>query len=254
MYIDGYLKGNLDILKKNIMKDWDFWLIVDGLERSGKSSLAIQTACYLDPLFNVTRIVFTCEQFEKAILSADKYQAVVWDEAVVGTQATDMTKMARTLQKMAVQIGQKNLFIILVIHSYFEMKKYYAVHRTWFLLHTYFISNEKTKSFQRGYFAFYDFRKKKKMYVNDVTRRNYEYDFSPNFRGRFVKGYGLVNETEYLKKKAEIVIDERSIDKEGVWFDVCIDKEMPWNEVKPYCSYSESWFYTRKRQLHSYTP
>lgn len=202
-YMDGFLKSNLDILKKNIKEDWDFWAVIDGREGVGKSTLAQQVGEYLDPTLDISRIVFTPQQFEKSVDEAKPYQTIVWDESITGTQSIDMTRMARTLKKKAVQMRQKNLFIILVIHSYFDMNKYYAVHRTWFLLHVYHKSNKKTKTFHRGYFEFYNFQKKKMMYLNDKARRFYNYIESPNFRGRFTKRYAI-DKDAYLKKKATI--------------------------------------------------
>ena len=251
IYIDGWLKSNLDILKKNIHKDWDFWFLVDGFERSGKSTLATQCALYLDPTFCIDRVVFTPKQFEEAVNKSEKYQAIVWDEAVTGTMAVDYTKMARTLQKKAIQIGQKNLFIVLVLHSYFEMKKYFAVFRTWFLLHVYVKADEENDTFSRGYFEYYDFKKKKNMYVNDKARRTYTYYEKPNFRGRFVKQYG-VEEQAYREKKSKIESGEEAerMD-EKTFIQECLIRGMSVKQIQDYCKYSQRSLYNINKSLQN---
>ena len=36
IYIDGYLKTNMDLAKNVIKKDWDMLFLIDGYEGSGK--------------------------------------------------------------------------------------------------------------------------------------------------------------------------------------------------------------------------
>lgn len=196
LYIDGYLKQNLDKAKKVIKKDWDMIFIVDGPERSGKSNVAQQAAAYCDPTLCLKRIVFTPEEFETAILEAEQYQAIVWDEAVTGAESGQaITKLWKTLKKTLVQIGQKNLFIFIVIHSFFDLVKYLALWRTRGLIHVYH------DNFKRGYFQFYNEERKKYLYIKG--KKYYEYKLGrPNFIGSFTKGYWL-NEAEYIKKKEE---------------------------------------------------
>lgn len=247
--MDGYLKKNLDVLKVNIKRDWDFWIIIDGYEGSGKSTLGEQVGLYLDPTLNIDNIVFTPRQFEAAVDKANKYQCIIWDESVTGTQSTDLTKMARTLKKKAVQMRQKNLFIILIIHAYQDMNRYYAVHRTWFLLNVYFIPNEDKGIFQRGHFKFFDFNKKKSMYLNDKARRFYNYSEKANFWGRFYDQHIIPREL-YLKKKADIKDGEEELN-EPVWFEACIRKGMTWGEIERYTTMTERWYYKKKKSLNA---
>jgi len=252
MYYDGYLKHNLEILKKNIKKDWDFWLVIDGREGSGKSTLAQQVAHFLDDNgFGIDNIVFTPRQFKNAVMTLPKYSAIVWDEAVTGTQSIDMTKMARTLKQMAVQCRQKNLFIILVLHSYFDMKKYYAVHRTWFLLHVYFLPDKDKGIINRGYFEFFNFKKKKYMYLYDKDRRFYNYSQKPDFRGRFTKKYA-VDEQEYKEKKAKIEDGEELMD-ETEWVIECLKRGITVRELLKYSTFSDAWLYKLNKKIREGT-
>lgn len=243
---DGWLAKNLDVLKKNVMKDWDFWLLIDGREGSGKSTLAQQVAVYLDPDFNLDRVVFTPQQFSDACETAPRYGAIVWDEAITGLQSTDLTAMARTLKAKAVQMRQKNLFIILVIHSFFDMNKYYTVHRTFFLLHVYFKAEEERELFKRGYFEFYDFQKKKTMYLTDKYRRYYYYGLKPNFRGTFSSKLP-VDKQAYIEKKATDPAAPLRDDKEFIL--ECIRRGMPVAEFKAYVSFKERTVYKYKEMF-----
>lgn len=200
LYLDGYLQKNLDMAKKTIKKDWDMIFIVDGPERAGKSNITQQIALYCDPTFNLDRVVFTPKQFEEAVLNAEPFQAVVWDEAITGADATQtVTNIWKVLKKLMVQMGQKNLYVFIVIHSFFDLNKYLALWRTRALIHVY---HDK---FERGYFQFYNEERKKYLYVKG--KKFYEYKLGrPNFIGRFKKGY-VVNEQAYRNKK-EISLQE----------------------------------------------
>lgn len=204
LYLDGYLKQNLDVAKKVIKKDWDMIFIVDGAERGGKSNLAQQAAYYCDPSLTLDRIVFTPKQFEEAVLNAKPGQAIIWDEAVTGADAGQtITNIWKVLKKMMVQMGQKNLFVFIVIHSFFDLTKYLALWRTRALIHVY---HDK---FERGYFQFYNEERKKYLYVKG--KKFYEYRLGrPNFIGRFKKGY-CVSEYDYRQKKEDSLREDEDV-------------------------------------------
>lgn len=192
---DGYLKSNLDLAKEVIKKDWDFLFLVDGVEGSGKSTLAQQCAAYCDPTLNLDRITFTPKEFKDAILKAKKYQSIVYDEAYGGLSSrAAMTRVNRALVKMLAEIRQRNLFIYVVIPSFFDLDKYVALWRSRALIHVY-----TGKRFERGRFTFYSMDRKKNLYM--IGKKYYSYyKPSANFFGNFTSAYA-VNEEEYRKKK-----------------------------------------------------
>lgn len=208
LYLDGYLQKNLDVAKKKLKKDWDMIFIIDGPERSGKSNLAQQIGAYCDPTLNLDRIVFTPEQFEKAVLTAEPGQAIIWDEAITGADAGQtVTNIWKVLKKMLVQMGQKNLVVFILIHSFFDLTKYLALWRTRALIHVY---HDK---FERGYFQFYNEERKKFLYIKG--KKFYEYKLGrPNFIGRFKKGY-YVDEDEYRKKKEVSLLADEEPEKKN---------------------------------------
>jgi len=124
--IDEKLKNRTDEKIKKVLKlnDKDFFAIVDGAEGSGKSWFAIQWAKYVDHSLDLSRIVFTPEEFREAIQKAKKGQAVVYDEAFTGIGSrSSLSATNRMLVSLAMQIRQKNLFVVLVQPSVFLLDK-----------------------------------------------------------------------------------------------------------------------------------
>jgi len=200
-YMDGYLKTNLDTAKKVIKEDWDMMFVYDGAEGAGKSTKAIQDAYYCDPTLTLDRVAFTPFTFRDAILSAKKYQAVVYDEAYSGLSSRGaMSLVNKSLISMLTEIRQKNLFVFIVLPCYFDLDKYVALWRSRLLIHVY-----TGKGFKRGFFKFYNIERKKDMYM--LGKKLYEYrKGKPNFKGRFTKYFPL-DMDEYRKLKAKALKD-----------------------------------------------
>jgi len=203
--MDGYLCHNLSEVQKIIRKDDDCVICVDGRERSGKSVLAMQVACALDPTMTLDRITYTPKDFRKQIFAAEKYQCVVLDEAMdIFYSKESQSWVNKFFNKMLAKIGQKNLIVILVLPSFFELDKYPALHRSRVLLHVY--TNHK----QRGYFAFYNYSKKLQLHIAGKKFYNYK-TTRPNFKGRFSNFYPL-DETLYRQKKGDSLVEDTDDD------------------------------------------
>lgn len=195
LYIDGYLKSNFDIGKREIKNNWDMIFAVDGYEGSGKSVLTQQLAFYCDPTLNLDSIVFNPEDFKKAIDNAKKFQAIIYDEAYGGLSSKGaMTAVNRALVQKLTVIRRKNLFVFIVAPTFFDLVKYIAIWRTRALIHVYADDN-----FQRGFFKFYDIEKKKDLFLKGKDTYDYRVE-KPNFYGRFTNVW-IVDEEEYDKKK-----------------------------------------------------
>lgn len=194
-YMDGYLKQNFDTAKTVILKDWDMIFAYDGAEGSGKSVKAMQDAYYSDPTLCMDRIVFNPRDFIKAIMSARKGEAIVYDEAYTGLSSrATMSLINRTLIKMLAEIRHRNLFIFIVMPTFFDLDKYVALWRTRALIHVYTGDN-----FERGYFAFYNKDRKKDLYI--LGKKFYSYSLpKPNFIGRFTDFY-VLDKAAYKEKK-----------------------------------------------------
>lgn len=204
--MDGYLKNALDKIITMRKKDWDVVLVIDGLERSGKSVLAQQIAKYLDRELTIDQITFTPQEFRTQIEKSKKGRAIVLDEAITGLfsrQAMHSTNVE--LVKCFAQCGQKNLVLIVVLPSFFILDSYIAIHRSRALLHIY------TRDLDRGYFTFFNVRRKKTLYLNGKKGYNYSV-IKANFRGRFTNHY-VVDEKEYRAKKLKALVGEEMLTK-----------------------------------------
>lgn len=206
-YMDGYLKTNLDAVKTMVGKDWDVVLCVDGPEGAGKSVLALQMAYYFDPTFDCSRVCFTLNEFEEAIYNGKKGQAIVGDEMMrMLNSRSAMSKANKRIIELLAECRQKNLFIILVLPSFFDLDKYAAIHRTTFLVHVY-----TGNDFKRGFFGFFDFDRKKKLYILGKKMYNHK-AVKCNFVGRFYEYYPVIEE-EYRRRKRDSLRREREDDQ-----------------------------------------
>jgi len=193
--MDGWLKNNLDLLKRDVVKhDYDGFIIIDGGEGEGKTTLAGQVALYLDPTYNIDRCCFTADEFLRAVDNATKFQAIVFDEAhgYLNTRQA-LSKFNRELIKAMAEMRFKNLFVIINIPSFFMLDWYPAVHRSIGLLHVY----------KRGCFAFYNRKQKFALYM--YGKKYHAYTIKPCFIGPFVKHF-VLDKDEYNKKKLSIVL------------------------------------------------
>lgn len=190
----GTLRQNLDLMKEVIKSDWDFITVVDGMEGSGKSTLAFQCAKYVDDTFNLDMVCFTAEDFMDKVLKAEKYKAIVYDEARGGMNARRaMSAINNALTDMLAEIRQRNLFIFIVLPTIFDLDKNVACWRARALIHVY-----TGKGFKRGYFSFYSAVSKKKLYM--YGKKFYDYKIKGDFGGTFTNYYPF-NREKYKEKK-----------------------------------------------------
>jgi len=198
-YIDNIMVSTLDLFKQQVLKrDSDCFIIMDGAEGAGKSTKANQLANYLDPTFDISRTVFTADQFFEAVSKAKKGQCIVFDEAF-GYLASRraLSKFNMDLIKMFAEMRFRNLFVILCLPSFFELDRYAAIHRSKCLIHVY------EKRGERGLFMYFSRKNKKELYLKG--KQGYKYTAaSANFHGRFVKFFSLDKEA-YDKKKRDAV-------------------------------------------------
>lgn len=195
--IDGYLAKNLDRAHHVVTKkDWDMVFIIDGEEGSGKSTLAQQIGSFLYPQLSLNNIVFSPDEFKKAILEAEKFECIIWDEALSGLYSRRATSIVnKTIVSMMAEVRQKNLFVIVVLPTFFDLDRNISIWRSRALIHTYAVN------FERGRFAFFDKDKKKTLYLMGKKLYNYGSP-SANFIATFPGTY-TVNEAAYRKKKLE---------------------------------------------------
>ncbi len=199
--MDGRLNNSIEdkVKPKILKKDNDLVWIVDGLEGSGKSVFAMQVAKVLDPSFDLERVCMSPEEFTKAILKAKKGQCVVFDEAFTGLSSrASLTEINKLLVSLMMEMRQKNLFVIIVMPTFFMLDKYVALFRARGLFHVYL------KRGKRGRWVYFNNKKKKLLYL--MGRKLYDYSKPKSkFRGRFMDVY-TINEVTYREKKQDALM------------------------------------------------
>jgi hypothetical protein len=196
-YIDEGLKKEFDLLKKAVKDDWDGVILIDGVEGGGKSILAQQLGYYLDPKLDSDNIVFSGEDFMKqATEMTEKYRVIIFDEAFAGLSSrAAMSQMNKKITGMLMEIRQKNLFLILILPTFFELDRYAAIFRSRCLIHV------TAENFVRGSWEFYGYGKKKRLYMYGKKFYNYKMVHA-DIRGRFA-AFSPVDSVKYKQKKTD---------------------------------------------------
>jgi len=198
LYMDNGLHMQLTekVVTSVHKKDKDWFAIVDGEEGVGKSVFAFQIAKTLDPNFSYKQVVFNANEFIKAVMTAQKNQCIVFDEAFTGLSSrTSLSEINNLLVSLMMEMRQKNLFIILVMPTFFMLDKYCVLHRAKGLFHVF------SREGRRGYWHFYNKRSMKFLYLKG--KKFYEYnEVKPVMFGKFQDQY-MLNETEYRKTKTK---------------------------------------------------
>ncbi len=199
LYMDGTLNHQLEtVVKPSVKKkDFDWFVAIDGEEGSGKSVFAFQIAKVLDPNFTHKQIAFTANDFISLVLKAKKFSCVVFDEAFTGLSSrSSLSEINNLLVSLMMEMRQKNLFIVLVMPTFFMLDKYCVLHRAKGLFHLSLMDG------RRGFWSYYNKRRMKSLYL--LGKKFYDYkNTKPIIFGRFREQY-MVNEKKYrdIKKNA----------------------------------------------------
>ena len=175
-YIDPIMRKELDRISDAVRKrDRDFVMVIDGEEGSGKSVLAMQLAKELDPSFTIENVVFNSDQFLERVRNVKRFSCVLLDEAysAANSRAT-LTEVNRSMVGVATEMRQQNLFVLIVLPTFFDLDKYFALWRCRCLIHVYF-----RKDGSRGSYLIFPRNKKKLLYLNGKKTYNYSKPKSP---------------------------------------------------------------------------
>lgn len=218
-----HLGENLSIWRNAVMnQDIDCAGVVDGKEGAGKSVLAQQIAAFLDKdrvLDPHTQLCWTPDAFAKAVGTLEKGKAIVWDEARRGAnRRRSGQEINLKITDMLAECRQHNLFLVIVMPSFYDMDMNIAVWRTRWLVHVSYhweLEDEK-HPLKRGDFRFYNENGKKNLYTDRELRRGYKYPYMPNesFDGTFINHY-VVDEELYKRLKYESDLAVNATKKEN---------------------------------------
>lgn len=223
-YIEPNLKEVLDTFRMMVRDNDTITICIDGEVRSGKSTLAIQIARYLDPSIkdDIDRVCFTTEEFEKAVLKHSKSESgkvIILDEAINMFASGDSTaKVGRKLNKLLMTCGMFNQIYILCLPSIFDLNPYVRRQHTTILISMFrreVFNKDKVEKIARGYFYFYGKAAKNNM----LTWSKAKYDYSHG-RSDFVgRNYGKVTMDNTFGKvyedKKRAMIEKVLIKPEG---------------------------------------
>jgi len=205
------LRKKLDNIKKIVKKKWDAVFIIDGGERSGKSTLGMTAAWYLSngklTLNNFAAgIQDAAEKVEKL---PDGSILFVDEGSLVFNSKDSMTKEAKKLQKVLDVVGQKNMTFIIILPCIFDLNKNIATRRSKFLLHVYTPS-----SMERGRFCYFGGNKKRHLYI--LGKKNFGSYAKPksDWLGNF-DDFQLPFNEEYLVLKRKSLAEALGGDDKG---------------------------------------
>ncbi len=200
LWIAPMVKSELDTVKKRVLtKDRDWVMVIDGEEGAGKSVLAQQIAKYLDPEFDIDRIVFNSDEFLKIIKDpkTKKGSCIIMDEAFsAANNRASLSEVNRAMIGVATEMRQRNLFVILVLPSFFDLDKYFALWRCRALFHVYFTKDEDRR------YVIFPKEPKKYLFLYGKKTYNYSKPKSPYPPFQFANFY-TVDEEEYRLKKSD---------------------------------------------------
>jgi hypothetical protein len=200
-YIDNNLKRQLDnnIIPELSKEYKDILFVIDGKERSGKSKfgdiLGVYAAICLKTKYGIDNICMTPEEFKKRVENANNNDVVIYDEAHRGMGSRrSLSEINNILVDLMMEMGQKNLFVIIILPTFFMLDKYPALYRARGLFHVY------ERKHKRGFWVYFNERDKLKLYRLGKKEFNYNCMHYPKFRGRFFNQYA-VDKKVYIEKK-----------------------------------------------------
>lgn len=219
-YIHEFLSPNLDTYAKKIVNDMHFALVISGNDAvgNGKTTMATHLGSYLTwkinklhgtkNTFTHNNMVFKSKDLAKKSFELPKYSVIVLDE---GDDMVEhgMKETAREMKKYFRKCRQLNQIFILILPSFFELPKFYALARTHALINVKFHGQ-----FERGLFHFYGPKQKKQLYLKG--KKDWNYDSAPfDFDGDFFSSYAFFPN---CKEEAELY-------KKGKYKDMIRDDE-----------------------------
>ena len=187
----------------------DNWMIT---HNTGKSTYTQTLAAYVSnkPQLNIDNVLFSGKDLMTAIDNAPPETPIIFDEAIMDMSSQDFSsQMQKILIKKFTLIRKKRLYIFIVIPSLFMLRKYFAIFRTRAM-----INCVCPDGMTRGFFRFYSFSTKKKLYLKGMKEMNMG-SAKCDFSGRFVDTYGFHLDAEAYEAKKDDAIKKLTEDKDS---------------------------------------
>jgi hypothetical protein len=239
-YMDAYLVENLMGITQHLKEGWDCVIIVSGHSkvRIGKSTRAAQIGYVIAWMlaggrfeiyyeeredgkkfkkirelcpnkvpvkFDLNHVAFIPDDLVSKAAKLPKHSVVQYDE---GRKGLDSRRVMHSINEMMEdffqECGQYGHVLIIVLPNFFKLHEDYAVDRSLFLIDCYAVPTGHKMA--RGYFRFYNEKRKELLYHTGKKKIGTESRYSSvdaNFWGRFTKFFPFdKDEYERMKKEA----------------------------------------------------
>lgn len=185
------------------------------VHNSGKSVFAMGLGNYvsfkLGSKYDITNITLAPEEFRTKVMGSKVKETAIYDEAHRGMASSrSLSEINNLLKDLMMEMGQKNLFVIIVLPSFFLLDKYPALLRSKGLFHIY------KRRGQRGFWCFFNRKNKIKLYQKGKKELNYNCMKWPKARGRFFDQYPI-DEQVYRQKKSDSFTEKKRTTKGEAW-------------------------------------
>lgn len=211
--MDGRLDRELRTrVYPDLMKhDKDNVFLIDGSEGTGKSKfgdiMGAHAALNMGCDYDIDSVCLAPEEFRNRIQDCPNRSVVIYDEAHRGMGSKRaLSEINNILVDLMMEMRQKNLFVLIIMPTFFLLEKYAALFRSKGLFHVY----EKNR--KRGFWVFYNEKNKKKLYVLGKKLLDYNVMSYPSYRGKFYNQY-CIDEAEYRAKKLKVFQQRPSLTK-----------------------------------------
>jgi len=160
--LDACTLQNLELVNEKVKNDFDAVILIVGPERMGKSTLANNAACVLDTHMTTGRMVWSTAHLRWAIAHAKPYSCILQHEGANTWLSMDANKAEnRKMVRSFMQIGEKNLKIIILIPDVAMIQRYLKQFRALALL----------RVTTRGHFKFYSRKRIKQIHLQQSTKK-----------------------------------------------------------------------------------
>ena len=184
--------------KKVTEGDQDRIYVITGREGLGKSTLTMQLAYTVDQNLSLDNIVFTANQLEKRVTEAKRFTAIIFDESFSGLSSKGaISKENKRLVRLLMMMRQRNLFLFIVLPSFFLLEKYVGIFRSTALFNV-LVSR---KNFKLRYYKVYNYKQKRELYIKGKNLMDYSKPKIPKSYRFYKKLPPTIDEKAYRLKK-----------------------------------------------------
>ena len=116
------LRAFVNMVKRGISQKWDFVMVIDGREGSGKSTLGLHMKAMYDGNYNLDHVLFDASSMVNEMQVAPRGSCLIVDEAIISLYKREALKdFQTTLVKAFSIVRARNLFFILVLPNFQDL-------------------------------------------------------------------------------------------------------------------------------------